>query len=102
MRAQIEMRPERHGDAAVRSADGARHEGGHEEIAAAPAILFRHRYAGIALLGQAFPDPGRKVVGTLNFSAMRLNFFLRKGVGAFISKLMFLREFKVHGRGRPF
>src|SRR5579875_99921 len=97
MGTEIQMRPVRHRNGAIRASDGASHQRCHQEIATAAAILFGDGYASIALLGQSFPDPGGKVVCTFDLLIMWFDFILRKSKRAFISQLMLFRQFKIHG-----
>src|SRR5579863_2681627 len=90
------MSSKRHRDGSIGPANAARDERGHQEIAAAAAVLFGNGDARVALPGRSLPHPARKIVAALNFRVMRANLVTRKVKGALISSPMLFREFKVH------
>src|SRR5215472_18506350 len=93
---QIKMSAVRHGDGAVCAANAASHQCRHHEVTAAAAILFWNSDARVALLSEAFPEPGGKVVAALDLGVMWSNLFLSKIKGALVGELVFFREFKIH------
>src|SRR5690348_4122924 len=90
------MRSERHSNAAIATSKRARDQTGHQEIPAAPTVLFGNRNARVALLCQTPPDPGGKLIGALNFCAVGTDFAQSKGKSALVGHLMFFWQFKIH------
>src|SRR5947209_11723841 len=90
------MRPIRHRDSTNRTTNDTRHQGRHQKIAPAAAILFRNCDTCIALSGETLPEPAGKIVGTFNFGIMRPDLVSRKSKSALIGKLMLFGKFKVH------
>src|SRR5579859_7704050 len=93
---EIEVRAKRHGDSAIGTTNPARNQGRHQKIAAAAAILLRNRHTSVALLGQALPEPGRKIIALFNLLVMGSDLFSSKVKRTLIRQLMLFWEFKVH------
>src|SRR5207249_4129859 len=96
VRDEIEVGSKRHRNGPIHTPNTTRDESGHEKIPATSTVLFRNGDTSIALLRQAFPEPGREIISTLNLSIMGFNLLTGKGIRTLKGKLMLLGKFEVH------